>query len=287
MKRVLKWIAIGAGTLLGLIVLVLIGMYTFGSSKVDRTYAVETAELAIPTDAASVAHGAHLARIHGCVDCHTNNLSGQVFLDIPPFRATAANLTRGRGGVGGRYTAEDFDRAIRHGVKPNGRPVIIMPSAAFHQMSDADAAALIAYLQQLPPVDKELPPTEIRAPGRVMAAALFDPAMEVRTGRARAGAAPPVAPTAEYGSYLASITCAYCHGTNLRGNTKPPIQGSPPAPNLVARAHGWSLPQFKQTLRTGMTPDGRRLDPEYMPFSLTAAMNDAELEALYAYLRAQ
>src|SRR5690606_32604677 len=97
------------------------------------------------------------------------------------------------GGVGGRYTATDFDRAIRHGLRPDGSPLLIMPSAAFHRLSDRDAADLIAYLQQVPPVDHELPATEVRTPGRLMAAFLLDPAFEVRLERTRADH-PPVGP---------------------------------------------------------------------------------------------
>lgn len=284
MKRALKWVALVAGGVVGLLLIVAGAMYLLGSSKVNRTHVVETADLEIPSDSASLARGAYLTRIHGCTDCHTENLGGRVFLDIPPFRATAANLTRGRGGIGATYSAEDFDRAIRHGVKPDGRPVIVMPSAAFHHISDEDAAALIAYLQTLPPVDNELPPTEIRVPGRIMAAAVFDPAMEVRTGRTRAGGPPPQGPTPEYGAYLTSITCAYCHGDDLRGNAKPPIHGSPPAPDLVAAAERWPLPAFKRTLQTGVTPEGRELNAEYMPWTLTAAMEEQDLEAIHAYL---
>lgn len=282
MRKVFKWLGIGLGAVVGVVLLSAGVLYFVGSSRVDRTYTVRTASLDVPTDAAAVARGAHLARTNGCTDCHTEDLRGQVLLDIPPFRATAANLTSGRGGVGSRYSVEDWDRTIRHGVKPNGRPVIVMPSAAFHQLSDEDAAALIAYLRSVPPVDNELPPTEIRAPGRI-SAVFQDFSTEVRTDAARAGRSPPVGPTAEYGAYVTSITCAYCHGENLRGNAEPPIPDSPPAPDLAA-AGQWPLDQFKRALRTGITPGGRELNAEYMPWSLTAAMTDEELEAIHAHL---
>ena len=281
--KVLRVLGIALGSVIAIVLFAGGLMYFLGSRKVARTYAVEPAELEIPSDSASLAHGAYLTRIHGCADCHKKDLSGQVFLDIPPFRATAANLTSGKGGIGGSYSATDFDRAIRHGIKKDGRPVVVMPSAAFHNMSDADIAALIGYLKALPAVNNELPPSEIRAPARIMAAAMFDPAMEVRTEPARADA-PARGPTAEYGAYLASVTCAYCHGSDLRGLAKPPIQGSPPAPDLIAAATSWSSAQFKQTLRSGVRPNGVKLNAEYMPFNLTAAMEESDLDALYAHL---
>jgi cytochrome c553 len=285
MRKALKWTGIVLGSVVLLLLLAGAVMYVVGGSKLGRTYdEVQTASLTIPTDSASIARGAHLAVTNGCNDCHTANFAGQVMVDAPPFRVVASNLTRGAGGVGGQYSAEDFDRAIRHGVKPDGRPVFIMPSAAFHRLSDDDAAALIAYLQRLPPVDNELPATEVRAPGRIMAAALIDPAFEVRLERARA-TRPAAGPTAEYGAYLASVTCAYCHGDDLQG-AQPPNPESPPAPTLAAAAR-WSLGEFARTLRTGTTPGGRQLDPEFMPISFTRAYDDSEIAALHAHLRQQ
>ena len=281
MKKVLKWIGLVLG---GLIVLVLLAggvMYVVGGSKLGRTYEAQTADLTIPTDSASIARGAHLARVNGCTDCHAANLAGQVFVDAPPFRIVASNLTAGAGGVGGRYSAEDFDRAIRHGLRPDGSPLLIMPSAAFHRLADEDVAALIAYLQQVPPVDQELPPTEVRAPGRIMSAFLLDPAMEVHVEPARA-TRPPVGPTAEYGEYLVSGVCAYCHGADLQG-AQPPNPGSPPAPSLAAAAR-WSPDEFAHALRTGETPGGRHLDPEFMPISFTSQYDDTEIAAVHAYL---
>lgn len=280
--KILKGAGLALGGLIALVLMAASVLYFVGGKKVSRTYHVETAALAIPTDSASLARGAHVAAINGCHDCHGEDLSGQVFVDAPPFRAVASNLTSGKGGVGARYSEADWDRAIRHGVLPSGRAVIVMPSAGFHQLSDDDTAALIAYLQSIGPVDRELPPTEIRVPGWVLAAFALDPAAEVRTAAARASAPAP-GPTAEYGAYLASVTCTHCHGATLQGTARPPTPGSPPAPNLEA-AGQWTLAQFEETLRTGVTPGGHVLDPAFMPWTFTARMTDEELEALHAYL---
>ena len=282
MRTVLKWTAIVVGGLF-ILILILGGiLYFIGSSKVEEVYVVESAELEIPSDSAALAMGAHLVEINGCADCHGENLAGQVFVDAPPFRVTASNLTSGEGGVGRRYSAEDYDRAIRHGVRPDGRPLLIMPSAAFHRLSDDDAAALIAYVMSVPPVDNPLPPSVVRLPGRLMASFALDPAMEVSTSRPPVRSAPEAGPTPEYGRYLASITCRYCHGEGLRG-AQPPLPDSPPAPDLAA-AGAWPLDQFKEALRTGERPGGPDINPEFMPIALTRNMTDVELEALHAYL---
>ncbi len=281
MKNALKWIGIGLGVFL-LLVLIGVGvMYVVGGTNLSRTHTAQTASLEIPTDSASIARGAHLVNIYGCNDCHTRDFSGQVFADAPPFRITAANLTAGKGGIGSRYTAEDFDRTVRHGIKPDGRSVLIMPSAAFHGISDRDMAALIAYLQQVPPVDAEHPPTEVRLMGRLLSAGPFDPAFEVRTDPARADMPEP-GPTVEYGAYLAYV-CAYCHGENMQGMKEPPgPPGMIPAPPLVA-AGQWTFDEFATALRTGVRPSKEEINAEFMPLALTKHMTDDELRALHAY----
>ncbi len=282
MRTFLKW----TGRIVaGLVVLVLViggVLYTLGSSNVKQTYTVQTADLTIPSDSASIAHGKHLTEIHGCMDCHGSDFSGQVFVDAPPFLISAANLTPGNGGLGTKYGAKDFDRAIRHGVKKNGKPVFIMPSAAYHNLSDDDAAALIAYLQTLPPVDNELPESQLRFMGTMMAGTALDLEFEVRTEPARSEPAPPIGPTLEYGEYISSITCSYCHGADLRGLETVPNPDSPPAPSL-AGAGQWPLDVFVNTLRTGIKPNGDSLDAEFMPIAITKKMYDEELEALHLH----
>ncbi len=86
------------------------------------------------------------------------------------------------------------------------------------------------------------------------------------------------------GAHIVDINgCRDCHGERLQGVEHPPHPGSPPAPALAA-AGQWSLDEFKETLRTGVTPGGKTLDPEFMPWPATAHMTDDELAALHAHL---
>src|SRR5690606_33914395 len=105
---------------------------------------------------------------------------------------------------------------------------------------------------------------------------MLDPAFEVRLEPARA-TNPPVGPTVEYGEYIASIVCAYCHGEDLQGLEKPPgPPGMIPAPALTA-AGQWSLDEFASFLQTGTTPGGRAVDPEFMPIALTNQYDSTEV----------
>ena len=80
----------------------------------------------------------------------------------------APNLTSGRGGLGASFTDADWVRAIRHGVHRDGTTLLVMPSEAFVYMNEPDTAALIAYLERLPPVDREMPSSRLGPLGRTL-----------------------------------------------------------------------------------------------------------------------
>ena len=266
----------------GLVVLVLVaGLVAshVGAANIAETHDVPVARLALPSDSASLARGAHLAGIYGCRDCHGDDLAGRVMSEEGPMRVSAPNLTPA--GVGRAYGPEDWDRAIRHGVGPAGTALFVMPAGAYNRMSDTDAADLIAYLEALPPVEAEVPPMEYRWMGRVLAAGPLDLA-----GGVHPEPTPPSSPapgaTVAYGEYVAEMMCAYCHGPGLVG-AEPEQPGAPYVPDL-AGAGQWTPTQFHQAMTTGVTPGGRRMDPEVMPWTATARMTHDEREGLRLYL---
>lgn len=46
----------------------------------------------------------------------------------------------------------------------------------------------------------------------------------------------------------------------------------------------WSATQFMNTLRTGVTPSGRQLRREFMPWDFKGQMTDDELRGVWARL---
>lgn len=277
MRKVLKWGGYTVGGLIALLLVVAVAMYLIGGSKLNRTYEVPAVALAVSDDSAAVARGAHLAATHGCQDCHGADLSGEVMADAPPFRIVAPNLTT----LMDERSDAELERAIRHGVKADGTSLLIMPARAYHGLADEDVAALIAYLRTVPAVENELPPMQMKPLGRILSAGPFDPAFEVNLEPSPA-TRPAIAPTAEYGAYLYGTLCHYCHGDDGLGMETPPIPESPPAPSLVA-AGQWTLDEFRTTLRTGTTPAGRELSPEFMPVSIMQQFDSTETAALHAY----
>lgn len=251
------------------------------------TYEIADPPLVLAGDDAERARGAHLYQVMACVECHGPGATGKVFIDAGPVaRVVAPNLTPAA--LRGRYDADALAAAIRHGVGPDGRPLRVMPSGDFMNLSDADAAALVSYLQQLPDSANDPGTTEIRPLGRVLY--LFGklhlvPAADIDHAP-RARVAPPAGPTPEYGAYLAHA-CTGCHGANFAGQRVP---GTPPelpeSTNLTPHETGlgrWSEADFVRAIREGRRPDGSELHP-FMPWRTYGAMSDDELRAIWLHL---
>ena len=293
-RKILKWIGIVLGSLIGLLLLAFIVLYIIGSVKWNRVrekdYDVQIETITIPIDQASIARGEHIATIHMCRYCHTETLGGQ-FDTVPGLRTLSfPNLTAGAGGVGRTNTDEDWVRAIRHGVGNDGRGLLLMPARNFYYLNDEDLYALIAYLKSLPPVDNELPSTDLGPLGRVMLALgqfpreATEPDVLVIDHNGPRPVAPRPGVTVEYGKYLAS-TCTLCHGVNFNGGTIR-TDAEYLGPNLTpgGEMKFWSDEDFMRTLRTGVTPNGNQLRP-VMPWKYFGQMTDDELKALWMYLQ--
>jgi len=281
MRKVLKWLGIGLGGLLGLVLIAATVLFFIGRSKLGRTYKPGPVIAAAPADPASVARGEHLVRIHACTFCHGDNLGGKRFLDIPPALVIPPNLTRGKGGVGGRYRPADWDGAVRYGVRPGGKMLLpFMPYHLYNRLGDTDMAAMAAYLGTLPPVDNDtLPKSKFRPLGFVMLATM-DPREGLDDPRSPM---PAQVASAEYGRYLASTTCVECHGDRLQGG-KHPDPSAPPVPGL-AGAGTWTREGFARAMRTGVTPYGRRLS-DAMPWEIAYRhLSDDEIAGLHLYIQ--
>ena len=295
MKRALRWAGITVGGILVLLLLVVGGAMGFTRSHQNRTYTIDPAPL-VRTGSADEAElarrGTRLLKVRGCADCHSTDLGGYLMADDPAVgRLWAANLTRGRGGVAASYQTEsDWVRSIRHGVGPDGKPLVFMPSHEFYPIGDDDLAAIIAAIRAAPPVDREA--VEIKA-GPVAAFLYMTGKMallpaELIDHEAPRPTTPAPGPTVEYGAYL-TTGCVGCHGMTLSGGK---IPGGPPGTPIPANITpdpetgigAWTQADFVRVLREGIRPDGRRVS-EFMPVAMTRELTDMELEAMWKYLR--
>ena len=287
--KILKLIGKIIGVLAGLLLLVILAVLVMGYFRYNKTYDIAVATLEIPTDDTSIARGKHLVdAVAHCAFCHGEGLAGQYIVNTRAEGIVVApNLTSGEGGRGASFKAEDWVRAIRHGVHSEGRSVLIMPSLSFDSLSKTDLAAIIAYLQTIPPVDKVLPETR---PGPLMIALIgagpFTEGMSALhiDHEAPFPAALADGMTPEYGAYLIEIgQCRLCHGAELAGGQSNP--GAPLGPNLTPGGEPgfWTDEQFLNVIRTGMHPSGRELVYQ-MPWKYFRNMTDTELMAIRMYL---
>ena len=291
MKRVAKWFGIGVAAILVLIVVAGSGFYARGrivaGAELEQT-GTPVAPVALG-DAALLARGEHVVRhIAQCTGCHAPDMAGDTFINDGAFGVLPApNLTSGQGGVGVAYDDATLERAIRHGVAADGRPLFIMPSHAYQHMSDSDIAGVIAYVRSLPAVDR-MPQERKMGPvrGLLTGFGMLKGAPDMIDHANVGGTAPAEGPSAEYGEYLVTMaSCRDCHGPNLDGVHEGP--GPDAAPNLMSTAATWPLEQFLHAIREGERPDGTKLDPEHMPWPGYAGMTDTELEAIWQYLRSR
>ena len=125
-----------------------------------------------------VERGKYLVTLGGCNDCHTPGsflgkrdttrvLGGsEVGFELPGLGVFhGPNLTPDRETGLGEWSKEEIVTAITTGVRPDGRHLApIMPWRDFAHLTRADALAIAAYLQSLPPVRNKVPgpfgPTE-------------------------------------------------------------------------------------------------------------------------------
>lgn len=287
----LKRFAIVIGAALGALTLIALSLYGLGQWRLNKKYNVPFESVPLPADQASLDEGKRIFQYRGCEACHGEDLQGLVYMDNPAIgKVITPNLTTGKNGIGSQRTDADLVRAIRHGLRPDGTPLLFMPSTEFYYLSDRDLGLTLAYLRSKPPVDNEMPASSLSFTGfmamNLTKVVTFLPAELIPHDEPR-----PVAPepgvTVEYGQYL-SLSCLVCHGLTLSGGPIPGFPSDWPAtPNLTSgrgsRLPAWGEEGFIQLLRTG-DKHGRRLGTGFMPWTSYRHMTDDELRAVYLYL---
>lgn len=280
---------ITATTLIALVTAAVGSGHVLAARKMQRTVDVRVSAVAIPVGAAAVERGRYLYASRGCADCHGADGGGRSFIDDGAFRVAGPHIGPGRGSVTAAYAAEDWVRTVRHGVKPDGRPVLIMPSEDYNRLSDADLGALVAYLRQMPATEGGAAVLDLPLPVRVLYAygQIRDAAEKIDHQLAPEVPAPEGA-TAEHGRYVAQM-CKGCHGAQLAGGK---IAGGPPDWPAAARLSPGAgsvmdrytdAASFMRMMKTGQRPDGSKV--AVMPFESLAQMNEVDLQGLYVYLR--
>ena len=247
--------------------------------------------------------GQYLAKIGGCVGCHTEDKKGAAFfaggraLKTPFGTFYGPNITpHAEAGIG-RWTEADFIRAMRYGERPDGANYFpAFPYPSFTRISDGDLRDLWAYLQTLAPSSRANQAHDLRFPfgWRLLVTGwkwlFFTPGPAAGDAKRTA--------IVNRGAYLVEALghCGECHTPRnflggpgkdrfLAGGKGPDGKG---IPNLTpTRLKKLSDAELKDFLLTGMTADGD-VAAEAMGEvvrNTTSQLTPEDLAALIAYLR--
>ncbi len=260
-----------------------------GERRMQRFVDVRVVPVAAAKDAAALRHGKYLYESRGCGECHGLDGRGKVMIDEGEgLFVRAPNITRGPGSAVSSYGDPDWVRAIRHGVDPRGRALLMMPSEDYNRMNDADFAALVGYVKSLPPLAGE--PGLVRLPAAMKILYGLGAMRDAATSIDHRLPPPPAVPataSAQHGAYVATM-CIRCHGRDFSGGRTPGAPRDWPAASDLApggvMARYDTAEKFAAMMRTGRRPDGTEVS-RVMPFESLARLNDTDLQAMYLFFR--
>ncbi|WP_174044802.1 c-type cytochrome [Rhizobium rhizogenes] len=255
---------------------------------------------------ALVEKGRGIAIAADCMACHTVPHSNRLFAGGYPIVSPlgtiySTNITPSKTAGIGSYTEDDFDRAVRKGIRKDGGHLYpAMPYTAYAEISDADMHALYAYFMNgVEPVDdKAANQTNLPFPFNIRFSMAFWNLLY--STKAPFQSDPGKSEEINRGAYLAGALghCSSCHsprgllmgesaGSYLAGGAVGPWY----APNItsdpVSGIGGWSTDELVQYFRDGHA-DGKNQAAGGMAEAVQNSLQylpDADLHALASYLK--
>ena len=227
---------------------------------------------------AKVVHGERLATVLGCRGCHGEQLEGQLWDNDPKgYGITwSSNLTRSIPTM----TDSQLSDLLTKGVHPRRPELWVMPSEIFQHLSRPDLEALITYLRSLKPMG-EISPDPVLGPVALAQAKTGEVKPAAALVQELKGTQPADLGTQHaLGRYIAKLTCAECHGAQLRGRPGD-------TPDLIV-ASGYSPAEFERLITEGVPTGGRKLKPlmQSVAKNRYSQLTKGERDALFAYLKA-
>lgn len=221
-----------------------------------------------------IARGEYLFYAGGCFGCHTAPggapLAGGRALVTPMGTFYGPNITPDPEHGIGRWTDEEFVRALHRGVGRDGRQLYpVFPYPSFTKMTEADAKAIKAYIFTLPPSPQPNKPHEVPFPFNIRPLLVLWKWLNFAPGVFRPD--DKRLPEWNRGAYLveALAHCGECHTPrNLMGGTErgralagtargPDLK---PAPNITPDPDTgigkWTEKDLAYFLETGIDPGG-------------------------------
>jgi len=277
------------------------------------TMPVAVPAAALPEHAPDLANGKYLFTAGGCAECHAAPLEGCDDLKIKD----AESLTGGRclktvfgtfnvpnispdkeTGIG-TWTTLDFITAMKRGIAPDGTYLYpAFPYTSYQHMTYDDLIDLKAYLDSLPAVKSDVPPSKLRFPFNIRRGlGLFNRLyVDGKSFTPHPGASAKV----NRGAYLVRGAghCSECHSPrNLLGGIvkdrefagAPSLEDRGSAPNITPSEDGigdWSEGDIAYLLETGNTPDFDVIGETMAPVQRNMAkLAPEDREAIAAYIK--
>jgi mono/diheme cytochrome c family protein len=202
---------------------------------------------------AQIEKGRYLATVADCAACHTLPDNGKSYaggrpIETPFGNIVSANITPDHETGIGAWSDQQFDDAVRRGVRPNGdRLYPAMPYPAYTKMSHDDVIAIRAYLQSVAPVRNVVNRSTLPFPFDIRTSMLGWDWMFFSPGELKPDPQKP--PEWNRGRYLVEGLghCTSCHtNKNFLGADKSSgyLQGY--------RVQGWYAPDLTNDERTGL-----------------------------------
>jgi mono/diheme cytochrome c family protein len=234
------------------------------------TMAAGICHAADPPDqtAAAINRGEYLATAADCGACHTapgsKPFAGGLPIDTPLGTIYSTNITPSADFGIGRYTEEEFSRALRRGIRRDGANLYpAMPYTSYARFTEDDAHALYVYFTQaVKPVEQRAPPTQLPFPMNIRASMMAWNLLFLDS----AAFVPDPHQSAEWnrGAYLVqgAAHCSTCHtprGFLMQEKTSRALSGAQVgpwyAPNITSDPMSgigrWTKEELAAYLRTG------------------------------------
>ena len=246
--------------------------------------------------------GLYLSKAAGCLGCHTEEkqdaqpYAGGRELTTPFGTFHGPNITpHPQAGIG-RWSEQDFFRAMRRGERPDGAHYYpAFPYTSFTRITDEDLRHLWAYLRSLPQSSRENRPHNLGWPYRWRRLVQGWKWLFFEPGAFQPD--PSKSDLVKRGAYLTNALghCGECHTPrNFLGGPQKDRHlagakvGEATATNLTpTRLKKVSDDYLREVLQTGLTPDGDILSEAMgeVVRNTTSQLTREDLDALIAYLR--
>ncbi len=287
-RRLVRWLGVAVALSLLAAVGVSAGVWWISERRLEWRWSAEAVQLVGDAEPAAIERGRRLATgVALCTFCHGSDLGGKALVDDRWIgRLYAPNLTTGGGGVVGVSSDRELEQAIRRGIGRDGRSLLLMPAEHLAALTDGEVGDLIAFLRAAPTVEASTPDRWVGPLTRLVLVAGLSPEL-LAAERAFEVAQRPREPVDPGARLIAIGSCRVCHRDDLRGGLHPlalPDEPDPPDITVGGELASWTPEQFRRVMRTGLRPDGRLLDPRFMPWPQFSRLGDAELDAIWRYL---